>query len=349
MDFHPPEFNVFLPPDRIALHPAPVRDQARLLVLDRNLRKVVHIGIVRDLPQFLKGDLVVLNDTRVIPARVQGHKTTGGRVGVLFLAGTYDPATGSVEVLVDHIRRSIPAGTTILLPEDATLRLVRRRDETGWHGVWESAGGRSLLDYLDRNGAPPLPPYIKRPAEDDDRERYQTVYADRETSLAAPTAGLHLTSELLALLSAGGCQIERITLDVGLGTFAPIRSSDLSSHWMQVETYQISDPAAKAISDARTESRRVTAVGTTSVRALEDAASKHSPILPGRGAAGLFIFPPYTFRVVDRLFTNFHRPDSTLLQLVAAFAGWDLINLAYSTAMDEGFRFYSYGDAMLLL
>ncbi|MFN3820949.1 MAG: tRNA preQ1(34) S-adenosylmethionine ribosyltransferase-isomerase QueA [bacterium] len=374
MRFYPPEFKVRIPSELTALYPAPQRDYSRLLVVSRTRGEVIHIGVFADLPHFLTQDLLVVNESRVLPARVDGFRPGGGKVEVLFLIPPFlsssspgnEEIGSKVKVLIKPSRRLKP-GLSITLPDGAQLELVSKDPIQGWNALWRWRGvekmesyraqgssenlheANPLKCYLEKFGYPPLPPYIKRAPQEEDRERYQTVYARQGHSLAAPTAGLHFTPALLEQLRSQGCRIVTLNLNIHLGTFTPLRSSDFSRHIMPEESYELPPSTAEAVNQAHTEGRRVTAVGTTVVRALEDSARRSLPLQPGYRTTQLFIYPPFTFRIVDRLITNFHRPDSTLLQLVAAFAGWDLVNLAYQRAVDEGFRFFSYGDAMLIL
>jgi len=342
---------VIVPEYRTAQYPADKRDSSRLLLVDRGNGLVEDIGTFRSLVEQVDGDLIVVNETRVLPANVTGHRPGGGEVSLLFLTtdGSSIDSGGEVSVLIKPGRRLRPE-LRISLPAGAALRLLGKDSEGRWRGIWSSGDGdESFLPWLERHGAPPLPPYIKRKPEALDVQRYQTTYARRAGSVAAPTAGLHFTRRLFNELEARRCDIVKLTLDVGLGTFIPIRTDELARHRMHEERYHIPAQTAESINHARLSGRRVTVVGTTVVRALEDAANEKLPLTGGERVADLFIHPPYNFKVVDRLLTNFHRPDSTLLQLVAAFIGWDLLNLAYQTALDEGYRFYSYGDAMLII
>lgn len=374
MRFTPPEFKVRIPSELTALYPSPQRDHSRLLVLSRSRGEVIHIGAFADLPQFLTRDLLVVNESRVLPARVDGFRPGGGKVEVLFLVPSSPPSLSAlheetayrVKVLIKPSRRLKP-DLFITLPDGAQLNLVSKDPIQGWNALWRWRGMEKggfqppqepsdnpseydpLKYYLEKFGYPPLPPYIKRAPQEEDKERYQTVYARQGRSLAAPTAGLHFTPALLEQLQSQGCRIVSLNLNISLGTFTPLRSPDLSRHTMPEESYELPPSTAEAVNRALLEGRKVTAVGTTVVRALEDSAQQSLPLQPGYRTTQLFIYPPFTFRIIDRLITNFHRPDSTLLQLVAAFAGWDLVNLAYQRAVDEGFRFFSYGDAMLIL
>ncbi len=349
----PPELKIEIPENRIAQYPAEDRDRSRLLVYDRAAGKVVHTGIFQDITDFIAGDLIILNDTRVLPVRVEGRKPGEGRVEILFLLSIEVGITlrqpCQVKSLITPSRRLKPV-LSIDLGNGAEYELLSKDNEGHWLGSWiDRRDGLSIHDWLERYGQSPLPPYIKRAPEVTDRSRYQTVYAHQAGSLAAPTAGLHFTPELMRLLERRGCDFARLSLDVGIGTFQPIYDDDLVSHMMHSENYRIPEQAVTAIRTAKADNRHITSVGTTVVRALESAARDDQLLDAGEGAADLFIYPPYRFKVVERLLTNFHRPDSTLIQLVAAMIGWDGVNNAYGTALEAGFRFYSYGDAMLVL
>ncbi len=347
----PEEFRVVVPEDRTAQYPANLRDESKLLLVDRQHGRVGSVGTFRSLVDYVGGDLIVVNETRVLPVRMDGLRPGGGRVELLFL--TTDSSRvglkGEVYALISPGRRLRP-GLKISLPNSAELQLLGKDSEGRWRGIWSCGQDDApFMSWLERHGKMPLPPYIHRQPEAIDVQRYQTTYAREAGSLAAPTAGLHFTPELFDDLKANNCDIARLLLDVGLGTFLPIRTDDLTAHRMHEERYSIPTSTIEAVNIAKQTGRNVTAVGTTVVRALEDAANEGLPLISGERVAELFIYPPYDFKVVERLLTNFHRPDSTLLQLVAAFIGWDLVNLAYQTALDEGFRFYSYGDAMLII
>ncbi|MDP8229460.1 MAG: tRNA preQ1(34) S-adenosylmethionine ribosyltransferase-isomerase QueA [Candidatus Electryoneaceae bacterium] len=346
----PTEFTVTIPNDMTAQYPASERDQSKLLVYDRSSAKVIHVGKFQDVTEFIAGDLIVVNDTKVVPARLGGHRPGGGKVDCLFINET--------EAMITPSRRLRP-GMTLTLPEGASFTLSGRHPDGHWLGEWRwddpssvfppEAGILSLRAYLEQVGRAPLPPYIRRSPEPTDRQRYQTVYAKHLGSLAAPTAGLHFTKELMKGLEDRHSRIVRLTLDVGLGTFQPIRTDDLLKHRMHTERYHIPSETSDVVNQAKLSGKSITVVGTTVVRALEAASQGGLPMQSGEGYADLFIYPPYRFKVVDRLLTNFHRPDSTLLQLMAALIGWDGVNLTYQTAMDNGFHFYSYGDAMLVI
>jgi len=315
------------------------------MVLDRTVEGVSHRRVL-DLPGILRrGDLLVMNDTRVFPARLLGKKKTGGRVEIFLLR---DLGEGRWEVLT---RGKVTVGTPILLPGDASC-VVEEIVEEGKRIV-RFVVASSLTDYLERHGTVPLPPYIHRNGDarraEADRERYQTVYAKRPGAVAAPTAGLHFTERLFARLREAGVETTFVTLHVGYGTFKPVQAEDLRDHRIDSEWYTIGEEAAAAIERARRENRRVIAVGTTTTRALESAMGEAGRLRRGTAATDLFILPGHTFRAIDGLMTNFHLPRSTLLVLVSAFAGKARSDAAYREAIEKGYRFYSYGDAMLIL
>jgi S-adenosylmethionine:tRNA ribosyltransferase-isomerase len=339
-----------LPPELIAEQPAAVRDAARLLTLDRASGAIGHRGI-SDLPTLLRsGDVLVLNETRVIPARLAGVRTaTGGRWEGLFLEAT---PSGEWR-LIGHTRGKLTPGETLTLhsaspasPQTLLLQLTESRDDGEWVGVPES--DRGALDLLNEFGTVPLPPYIQRESPtDSDRERYQTVYARTPGAVAAPTAGLHFTEQLLARCREQGVCLAYVTLHVGLGTFRPVAVERLSEHRMHSEWCELPPEAVTAVRRAKEAGGRVIAVGTTTVRTLESVAAS-GELRPWCGETDLFIRPPHRFQVVDALLTNFHLPRSTLLVLVSAFAGREHVLRAYRAAIAERYRFYSYGDAMFI-
>jgi len=336
------EFFFDLPEELIAQTPPADREAARLLVLERSTGKSVD-GSVTQLPDWVEpGTVMVLNETRVRKARLFGMGKAGGPVEFLLLRQV---SPSSWTALVGRSRRK-RAGSLYSLPAGRTARLENGPDAQGTRLV--SIDPPIDPAYLEEHGHVPLPPYIKRPDTEMDGERYQTVYSRVTGSAAAPTAGLHLTQGLLDRLEARGVEVVRITLHVGLGTFLPIRSEDLEGHVMHEEEYSVSEEAADRINRALDGKRHVMAVGTTSVRALESAGSG-GRVRPGSGSTDIFITPGYRFRIVDRLFTNFHTPQSTLLVLVSAFAGRELILSTYREAVEKRYRFFSYGDAMLIL
>lgn len=334
-----------LPRERIAQHPIPERDESRLLVLDRAAGTLTHRRF-RDLPDLLApGDLVVRNVSRVIPARLRGHKATGGRVEALLLAAVPD-AGGAWPALL-RTRGRARAGLVLHFRGaggEATAEVAELR-----------SGGEVVLRFRDGAdplalGEPPLPPYIRGGhAEPEDRERYQTVYAREPGSVAAPTAGLHMTETLLDRLRRRGVALSDVVLHVGPGTFRPVDERSLREGRLHREPYRLPEATARAVREARARGGRVVAIGTTTARVLETRATPDGFVAAGEGTTELFLRPGSAFRVVDALVTNFHLPRSSLLLLVAAFAGRERIREAYAEALRSGYRFYSYGDAMLIL
>jgi len=334
------DFDYELPPELIAQHPASERTASRLLHLDGRTGAIADLAF-RDMVRLLApSDVLVVNDTRVIKARLDGRKDTGGEVEVL------------VERVLDHeralaqVRASKPpkAGRKIHFAGDVEAEVVGREDE---FYELRFRGADSVLDVLSRQGTTPLPPYITHRPDEEDDARYQTVYAKVPGAVAAPTAGLHFDEALLAALREKGVTTAAITLHVGAGTFQPVRTDDVSKHVMHAEWYSLSRETVEAIARAKAAGGRVVAVGTTALRALESAAAS-GELKAGTGETRLFIVPGYRFRIVERLITNFHLPRSTLLMLVSAFAGAENIRRAYRHAVAERYRFFSYGDAMLL-
>jgi len=333
-----------LPEELIAQEPLPKRDASRLLVVD------VPSGTLEDrrftdLPELLPPSLFVFNDTRVFPARIFGHKQTGGKVELLLLRKL---AKGSDRWLaMGRSSKGLRAGMVLALAGAQLEARVLRVREHGEVEV-ELSGEADPDSLIDELGQVPLPPYIHRAANEADRSRYQTVYAKTRGAVAAPTAGLHFTEDTLSRLERSGHEAAYVTLHVGAGTFRPVQADHLDDHDMHEEAYEVPDQAAASIERARSDGRPVVAVGTTVVRTLEAAAATHGEVRSGVGSTRLFIRPPYEFGVVDHLVTNFHLPRSTLLALVMARAGVDLIREAYQHAIDERYRFFSYGDAMLI-
>jgi S-adenosylmethionine:tRNA ribosyltransferase-isomerase len=342
------QYDFALPPDRIAQEPAKRRDAARLLVLDRRSGTLRDAGVT-DLGRLLRiGDCLVVNDTRVMPARLLGRLLGAGAEVEVLLLHPVGPTPEDWAALLRPARRC-PVGAVITLADGAVCATVTAREELGRARV-RLEGTGDVPAFLETHGLPPLPPYIRRyrtPGATD-WARYQTVYASRPGAVAAPTAGLHFTEELLADLGARGVGIHRVTLHVGPGTFRPVRAERLSEHRVEAEHYDVPAAAAAAIDRARERGGRVVAVGTTTVRALETAARPDGSVVPGAGWTDLTIVPGHEFRAVDALLTNFHLPRSSLLLLVAAFAGRERVLAAYAHAVQAGYRFYSYGDAMLL-
>jgi S-adenosylmethionine:tRNA ribosyltransferase-isomerase len=352
-------FHYDLPEESIAQTPAERREDARLLVFHRATGEREHARVA-GLARFLQpGDVLVLNDTRVIPARLRARREdAGGRVELLLLHAV---APNEWWTMIKPGRRLRPGASVRLLDHrgaasDFTATIVEK-NEAG-HGRVHFAGPGDLLDHLGALGEMPLPPYIRPDAARArlDRERYQTVFAREAGSVAAPTAGLHFTGALIEELEAQGVHTCFVTLHVGLGTFAPVKTENVEDHVMHEEHYSVSTTTATEVNQARTEGRRVIAVGTTSLRVLESVAARHEgALVAGAGSTRIFIYPPYKFRMVDGLLTNFHLPGSTLLMLVSAFAspggtgGIDRLLEVYREAIANGYRFFSYGDAMLVL
>ncbi len=340
-------FDYELPEHLIAQHPTAERDAARLLVVRRATGTLEH-RIFRDLPDLLApGDRIVLNDTRVLPARLVGlREPTGGKWEGLFLRVT---ETGLWEMLAQT--RGYPAvGSSFVTDTGLRLTLRGRTDDRHWLMQPHAEGDSSEL--LSRYGHVPLPPYIRKGRDEaEDRDRYQTVYASKAGSVAAPTAGLHFTPAVFQRLAERGVDISHVTLHVGLGTFAPVKTTDPTQHVMHREWCEVKPEAAEAIRQTKARGGRIVAIGTTTTRTLETAARTHDDhqIHPFFGETGLFIYPPFEFRVVDALVTNFHLPRTTLLLLVGALAGSELLRAAYTEAMAREYRFFSYGDAMLIL
>ena len=334
------DFNFDLPDELIARYPMPERSASRLLVLDNETGKPVH-RTFRDIIDYLEpGDLLVLNDTRVIPARLFGQKETGGKIEVLV-----ERVLDERRVLA-HVRssKSPKPGTRLQLEGGLEAVMVERQDALF---LLEFAGEEPVVHQLEQHGHMPLPPYITREDELADRERYQTVYGKNKGAVAAPTAGLHFDDELFALLKEKGIETAFVTLHVGAGTFQPVRVDKIEDHHMHSEYLEVSQDVVDAVKATKARGGRIVAVGTTSVRSLETA-SRDGELKPFAGETDIFIYPGYAYQVVDCLITNFHLPESTLLMLVSAFSGYDEIMNAYREAIAERYRFFSYGDAMLL-
>lgn len=339
------DFDFELPEALIAQHPLPTRPASRLMVLERAARRV-QLARFPDIGQWLTaGDVLVLNDTRVIPARLMGHKDSGGRIEVLLVRR--QPGAEETWACLTRCSKTPRPGVRLRFAEGLSAEVLPGGEEP--YRLLRFACQDDFSEVLERVGRIPLPPYIRREDSAEDRERYQTVFARHAGAVAAPTAGLHFTPELLAALRAKGVEIHSLTLHVGLGTFLPVRSEDLAGHRMHEENYHIPAATADAVNRAKAEGRRVLALGTTSTRALEYAVDEAGRLKTGEGVCDLFIRPGFRFQIVDGLITNFHLPRSTLLMLVAALAGRDFILDAYRQAVTEGFRFFSYGDCMLIV
>lgn len=341
------DFDYYLPEELIAQYPAPQRDASRLLVLDRESGKTTHTKFCQIGDYLVPGDLLVLNETKVFPARLLGRReTTGGKLEVLLLE---EKSPGTWEVLVNPGRRA-RIGETIVFGDGSLKCIIGERTEEGGRvATFPEIDEEQFWEKVFRFGKVPLPPYIKREDERLDRERYQTVYARSLGSVAAPTAGLHFTEEILRELREKGVQTASVLLHVGLGTFRPVRVDLVEEHQMHAEYWKVEPTAADLINRAHQEGRRVIAVGTTTARVLESVAQADGIIRPGEGWTRIFIYPGFSFRVLDGLVTNFHLPKSTLLMLVSAFAGRTQILNAYREAVDKKYRFFSYGDAMLII
>ncbi|MGQ0507279.1 MAG: tRNA preQ1(34) S-adenosylmethionine ribosyltransferase-isomerase QueA [Myxococcaceae bacterium] len=353
------DFDFELPPAQIAQAPSAKRGGSRLLVVDRSTGALQH-KTFSVLPDLLRaGDLLVVNDTRVVPARLLGQKAgTGGKVELLVVrpasqvetGAAFDGDAGALDwICLGQASKGIKAGTELSLAEGLSATVQEPLGGGEYRVRFYSRKGTSFAQILERAGRLPLPPYITRPPTAEDAGRYQTVYARAAGSVAAPTAGLHFTPELLAELENKGVRRAELTLDVGPGTFLPIRGDDVSAHVMHPERYRVPAQTARAVNEAHAQGRRVIAVGTTVVRTLEAATDAESGQLrAGEGETRLFISPGFRFRQVAALLTNFHLPKSTLVILVSAFLGRDRTLATYREAVAEGYRFFSYGDAMFI-
>lgn len=354
------DFNYFLPEELIAQYPPTVRGTSRMMVLDRKQDGIAHRG-VDDLPDYLNpGDLLVLNNTRVFPARILGAwQDTGGWAEVLLLEEleheekTADGAYTSLWRCMCGSGRKQRIGKTLLLGEGHLEGCVLTKDAEGISDI-RFHSLRPLMDVLAEQGLTPVPPYIRRHGDPEetrlDKERYQTVYAQKTGAVAAPTAGLHFTEALFEELAEKGVQHAFVTLHVGPGTFKPVKARSVEAHRMDAEAYEVPEETAQAIADCRARGGRVIAVGSTSVRTLETvAAANNGKIVATRGRSAIFIYPPYTFRAVDAMLTNFHLPESTLIMMVSALAGRERILSAYAEAVKARYRFFSYGDCMLIV
>lgn len=342
------DFDYELPEELIAQMPADKRENSRMLVLNRESHTLEHKHFY-DIVDLIEPDsLLVLNDTKVLPARLRGHKETGANIEIFLLKQTVEDCW---DVLIKPSKRVKP-GTIVKVSDELSVEVLERLEDDGEWSVRLLFEG-DVLDVLHRNGNIPLPPYIERKMQSDDLkkldfERYQTVYARDEGSVAAPTAGLHFTQDILKKLADKGVEIKYVTLNVGLGTFRPVKCENVLEHKMHSEAFEISEDTACAVNNAKRDGRKIIAVGTTTVRTLETAYQQFGEVKACRSASELFIYPPYEFKVVDNLITNFHLPKSTLLMLVSALAGKEFIFEAYREAIAQKYRFYSYGDCMYI-
>ncbi len=344
-------FNFELPEKLLAERPAQHRDESRLMVLNRANQTIEHRVFKDVIDYFDEGDVFVFNNTKVFPARLFGNKEKTGAKIEVFLLRELDPEARLWDVLVDPARK-IRIGNKLFFTEDESL-VAEVVDNT-------TSRGRTLRFLFDGSydefrsklkeiGKTPLPKYIKREVEDEDAERYQTIYAKEEGAVAAPTAGLHFSKHLLKRMEIKGIDFTDVTLHVGLGTFAPVEVEDLSKHKMDSEQFSINQATVEKVNHALDHKRKVCAVGTTSMRAMESSVSSNSRLTVNEGWTNKFIYPPYEFGIASSMITNFHTPKSTLLMMISAFAGHDFLMEAYQTAIKEEYKFYSYGDAMLIL
>lgn len=344
---HISEFDYELPKELIAQFPADKRDHSNLMVLNKINQTIEHKKFF-DIVDFLgDNDLLVMNNTRVIPARLIGKKATGANIEVFLLK---EVAPRTFEVLIKPSKRIKP-DTLIYFSDELSAKAINRADNDKW--LVELIYNGNFMEVLERVGNIPLPPYISRMLTDEqiktlDFERYQTVYAEKPGSVAAPTAGLHFTPEILDKLKQRGVQVCNVTLNVGLGTFKPVKAENILEHKMDKESYEIPEETANLINKSKAEGKNIVAVGTTTVRTLESAFQKYGKIEAISDESEMFIYPGYKFNVVDKLITNFHLPKSTLLMLVSALAGRDFVFQAYSKAIEKKYRFYSYGDCMYI-
>ena len=336
------DFNYYLPEELIAQTPLKDRTSSRLLVLDKKTGEILHQHFYNILDYLNHGDTLVLNNTRVIPARVFGHRE--GHIGKIEMLLLKEHSENVWECLIGPARK-VTVGTTLVFGEGLLKAHVEDILEDGNRIVRLEYKG-ILNEVLDQIGVMPLPPYIKASLED--KERYQTVYSKVQGSAAAPTAGLHFTEELLSKIKEKGINIAYVTLHVGLGTFRPVKVDDVEKHKMHSEYYEISEETCNVINDTKKRGNKVVCVGTTSCRTLESAADENGVLHPNKTETSIFIYPGYKFKVVDNLITNFHLPESTLIMLVSALAGKDNIMKAYNEAVEEKYRFFSFGDAMYI-
>ena len=347
------EYDYNLPEELIAQMPADKRENSKMMVLNRKDRTISHKHFYDIVDLIEPNTLVVMNNTKVLPARLIGHKDTGARIEVFLLKSVENSENGCLwDVLIKPSKRVKP-DTVIKISDELSVKALKRLEENGEWLVELIYEGKNVLDVLHRNGQIPLPPYIERKIPNEDLkkldfERYQTVYAKDEGSVAAPTAGLHFTKEILEKLQNKGVELAYVTLNVGLGTFRPVQCENVLEHKMHSETFEISEKASEQINRAKREGRKIVAVGTTTVRTLETAYLKFGCIKPCHDHSELFIYPPFEFKVIDNLITNFHLTKSTLLMIVSALAGKDFIFEAYKEAIENNYRFFSYGDCMYI-
>lgn len=333
------DFNFTLPEHLIAQHPLSSRSASRLLVYHRQTQQINHRQF-NNIGDYLKpGDLLVMNNSRVMKARLYGHKASGGRIELL-IERIINPYECWCHIRASHAPK---AGTQLMIDNNINWEVVTKQDH-----LYRCRSSHDLFEVMNQSGHLPLPPYIQRAPDQEDGERYQTVYAEPIGSVAAPTAGLHFDAPLLEHLRQQGIEFAQVTLHVGAGTFQPVRTESIHDHQMHAEYFEISESVCEMVNQAKHEGRRVIAVGSTATRALESAAQGRS-LLPYQGETSIFITPGYTFKIIDGIITNFHLPESTLLMMVAAWVGFDAMHRIYQEAVHQEYRFFSYGDASLLL
>ncbi len=347
------EYDYELPESLIAQMPADKRENSKMMVLNIKNQSIEHRHFYNIIDYIDKNTLLVMNNTKVIPARLLGNKDTGAKIEVFLLKPLGEKNSNTWDVLIKPSKRIKP-DTVIKISDELSVKAIKRLEENGeWQVELLFDESANIMDILHKNGNIPLPPYIERKLQNEDlkkldSERYQTVYAKDEGSVAAPTAGLHFTKEILKKLEDKGVELCYVTLNVGLGTFRPVQCENILEHKMHSESFEISETAAEQINRAKQQGKKILAVGTTTVRTLETAFQKYGCIKACHDTSELFIYPPYEFRVIDYLLTNFHLPKSTLLMLVSALAGKDFIFEAYRQAIKSNYRFFSYGDCMLI-
>lgn len=341
------EFDFNLPEELIAQHPSGIRGQDKLMLLNRKTGETEHHNM-SDLPDLiLPGTLMIFNNSKVRRARCYGIKETTGREQEFMFLNQIDSTGNTWNTMVKGAKKQKP-GMRYTFPDGTTGTIIERQENTGTEFRALRFESPVTEEWFEKNGHIPLPPYIKREDTEEDSERYQNIYAKETGSAACPTAGLHFTEEMLSRLSEKGIERDFITLHVGLGTFLPVREEKIEDHKMHEEAFTVSEATAEKINQAKKEGRPVLAVGTTSVRTLESACDENGIVKAGTSSTHIFMYPGYRFKVIDQMFTNFHTPESTLIMLVSAFAGREHILNAYRTAVENRYRFFSYGDAMFI-
>jgi S-adenosylmethionine:tRNA ribosyltransferase-isomerase len=344
------EFKFELPPNLIALHPAENRDEARMMVVNKSTGTIEHKVFKDIIDYFDDGDVMVLNDTKVFPARLYGNKEKTGAKIEVFLLRELNKEMRLWDVLVDPARK-IRVGNKLYFGDGELVAEVIDNTTSRGRTIRFLYDGdeKEFSKVIDELGETPLPKYIKRKVEPEDRERFQTIYASKVGAVAAPTAGLHFTKQLIKRLEIKGLKVCPVTLHIGLGTFRPVDVEDLTKHKMDSENFNVSQPTVDIVNEALSNKKRVCAVGTTTMRALESSVSAGGKLKENSGWTDKFIFPPYDFKICNSLITNFHMPESTLLMMGAAFGGYELVMKAYEEAINEKYRFFSYGDVMLII